>query len=146
MAPNTKDSSQKKQHIPKEYLNRQQGYKLNAQCKIEDVDLSTLNQDQNFVANIMHQNMDSQTLMIIMGVPGTGKSIVVKAVTNTLNKTVQNSTLVLCLGTTGTADFVMYGATCHYVLSIPINPPLNGSTEKNSTPPTTFRWNQTGDN
>ena len=65
--------------------------------------------------------MESQTLMIIMGGPGTGKSIKVKATTKILNETVQNSTLVICLGTTGAANFVKSGATCHSVLILQIN-------------------------
>ena len=69
--------------------------------------------------------MDSKTLMIIMGGTGIGKGAVVKAVTKIMNETVQHITSVLRFGTTGTADFVISGATFHYVLGIPINHPIN---------------------
>ena len=65
--------------------------------------------------------MESQTLMIILGGPGTGKSTVVKATTNIVNETVKNSTLVIRLGTTGTADFVISSVTCHSVMILQIN-------------------------
>ena len=55
------------------YLKIQQDSNLNSQRQIKDVDLSTLNQDQLFSANAIQQNMYSQTLMIIMRGPGTGK-------------------------------------------------------------------------
>ena len=81
----------------------------------------TLNREQRFAENIIQQNMDIQTLMIIMGGPGTGKSTVVKAVMNIVDETVQNSTSVLRIGTTGNDVFVISRATCHSVMILPIN-------------------------
>ena len=60
-----------------------------------------------------------------MGGTGTGKSRVVKAVTNIMNETVQNITSVIHLGRTGTAAFLITGTTCNYVLVQPINRTFN---------------------
>ena len=68
--------------------------------------------------------MDSQTVMILMGGTGTGKSIVVKSVTKIVNETVQNSMPVIRVGTTGTDSFVISGDTCNYVFRSPINSPI----------------------
>ena len=100
--------------IAKEDLRMQRGSNLNTQHQIKDFDLYTLNREQLFVANIIQQDMDSQTFIIIVGGPGTKKSAVVKAVTNILNENIQNSMSVLCLGTIGTDAFLISGATCHY--------------------------------
>ena len=69
--------------------------------------------------------MDSQTVMILMGGPGTGKSTVVKSVTNIVNETVQNSMPLIRIGTTGTDSFVISGDTCHSVFRLPINSPIH---------------------
>ena len=109
----------------KEDLNRKRRSNLDAQLQFKDVDLSTLNQYQWFAANTIQKNMDSQTLIIFMEGPGTGKSAVVKAMTNIVNETVQNITSVIRLGTTGTASFVISGVNYHSVLCLPINSPFN---------------------
>ena len=87
-----RETQAKKVDSIKEYLKRQWDSNLYVQCQIEDVDLSNLNREQLFASNIIHQNMDSQTPIIIMGGTGTGKSTVVKAVTNIMNEIVQNIT------------------------------------------------------
>ena len=120
----------KKVHSMKEDLKRQRGSRLCAQRQIEHVDLLDLNGEKRFAANIKHQNMGSQKVMIIVGVPGTRKSTVVKAVTNILNETVENSTSVVHVGMAGTVDIVISGATYRSVLGIPVNSPfkkLNGA-------------------
>ena len=68
--------------------------------------------------------MDSQTVMILMGVTGTGKIIVVKYVTKIVNETVQSSMPVIRVGTTGTDSFVISGDTCNSVIRSPINIPI----------------------
>ena len=101
------------------------GYSINAQRQIEDIDILNLNQEQRFAANIIHQNMYSKILIIIMGELGTRKSAAFKAVTKILYDAVQNITSVIRLGTTGIAAFVISGATCHYVLVLLSNIPFN---------------------
>ena len=68
--------------------------------------------------------MDSQTVIILMGGTGTGKSIVVKSVAKIVNETVQNSMPVIRVGTTGTDSFVISGDTCNSVIRSPINIPI----------------------
>ena len=51
--------------------------------------------------------MYTQTLLIIMGGPGTGKIVLIKAEMKILNGTVTNITSVLRLCTTGTVIFVI---------------------------------------
>ena len=104
----------KKVDSAKEYLKAQRGSNLDAQLQIKYFDLLTLNRKQFFAANIIQQNMDSQTLKIIMGGLGTRESIVFKSMRKIMNETVQNSTSVLRLCTTGTAAFVISGSTCHF--------------------------------
>ena len=124
MAPNSKNPSEKVDGA-KEDLRGHQGSNFYEERQIKDVDPSNLNQGQRFAANIIQQNINSQTLMIIMGGPGTGKITVVKAVTEIVNETVQNIPSVIRLGTTGTAEFVVYDSTFHSVLSLPINIPFS---------------------
>ena len=50
---------------------------------------------------------------------------VVKGVTIFLNQAMYNESAVIQMGTTGTSVFVISGATCHLILSLPVNIPFN---------------------
>ena len=77
-----------------------------------------LNQEQKFVVRIVDNqvsNFDSQPILVTGG-PGTGKSTVLKIITNTIN-----SDNVVWLGTTKIEIFFICGFTCHPKLYIPVN-------------------------
>ena len=60
---------------------------------------------------------ESQPILVVV-VPGTGNSTVIKTITNTIN-----SDNLVRLGTTVTADFVICGSTYHSKLYLPVNKP-----------------------
>ena len=106
-----------------EDLNMKRSACPNAQREIGDIDMEILNDEQSFaVAIVSHKiRCNERLLMTITGGPGTGKSTVIKGITKAVNSIIGNETAVLRMGTTGTAAFVISGATCHSVLSLPIN-------------------------
>ena len=76
----------------KDDLNVKLSSSPNAQREIGDIDLVLLNHEQQFAAEIVRQKVrrNERLLMTITGVPGTGKSTVVKLLTKVLNQPVVN--------------------------------------------------------
>ncbi len=65
------------------HLNNQRANHENAQRSMDDIDLSILNQEQNFAVNIVKHfvTREESFRLMIVGGPGTGKSTVIKAIT-----------------------------------------------------------------
>ena len=62
---------------------------------------------------------DESYITMILGPPGSGKSITIRSIAKMVDDLLHGSDI--CLGTTGTSAFVIYGTTCHSTLCLPIN-------------------------